>query len=311
MMDAPLSHENQTSSQSSSSSVIVGKQTVVVGGDASEHVIKSQSEISASSSPSLVNILPTSSYTSLKMVEITPIITTSVKGATLAESMSPRMSELVTPVSFSSQIASNIDPSKSVMVTDISSSITVPNVVPDSSSHSLCKKYRTIASDGSLSLEKALSTLTCDLRYESAVRFISTNGDSLQLKEGCELVDQQTRTCSGFNTNVWLNGSHPKVPGTTAMEVCIKSSDRVEFIYDYCRCERKDIFFVELCTTEDIDGTKDAFYVYRLFPLFKSKGNSKDAKDCNFKYCTEIQPGMLQFFIANYFCCFLLLLILM
>ena len=296
MMEAPLNQENQTSLPSpsssssavikiSSSSVIEGKEqesNIVV--TASDHVVDDSSQVMpVSSTPLLVVNMTTSSFSEV-------VKTTKIKSLMETAFLTPsKVSEVLS--NSSSQMVNNIDPSKSLTMMDLSSLIqTVPVVAPETTSRTLCSDYRTVASDGSLSLDKALSTLSCDLKYDSAVRFISTSGDSLQLKEGCQTGDQQTRTCSGFDTNVWLNGSHPKVPGTTAMEVCIKSSGSVEFFYDYCRCERKDIFFVELCNAED-GNTEDKFYVYRLYPLFKSKGNEKDAKDCTLKYCTEIQPG--------------------
>ena len=185
----------------------------------------------------------------------------------------------------------NVYPSRSLMITDVVASSSVTVTVPETT-FTLCKNYKTVTDDGSLSLGKALSFMTCDLKYQSAVRFVSTSGDSLQLKEGCELDDQEKRTCSGFDTNVWLNGIHPTVAGTTVMQVCVKSTAKTNLFYDkdYCRCEQKDVFFVELCTG---DREEDLFYVYRLFPLFKSKGNKQDSKECILKYCTELKSGMV------------------
>ena len=142
----------------------------------------------------------------------------------------------------------------------------------------------------------SLGEPTCDLNYQSAVRFTTKDHVNLQLKTGCTVTDQFFKKCSSSREHVWMNGSHPTTPGSVhVMEVCINKNNNNNnngiltwFNSEYCRCERKDIFFVELCTTEDEDGTKDAFYVYRLFPLFKSKGNNRDAKDCTLKHCTRL-----------------------
>lgn len=164
---------------------------------------------------------------------------------------------------------------------------------------SLCNNYRTLVDEerrsSRLKLYDTKNNSRCDLKYESAVRFVSKDdGINLQLKEGCKLVDQFTRTCSSLNTNVWLpEGSHPQSSGTAhALQVCIKSSGASKFFDEnYCQCERKQILLVELCENAE-DRVGAGFYVYRLFPLFKSTGNTDDAKDCLLNYCTNLQKDL-------------------
>ena len=164
----------------------------------------------------------------------------------------------------------------------------------------LCNNYKTVVDPNRRLKFINFGAATCDLNYQSAVRFRTDDHVNLQLREGCKEIDQIVRTCSSSRSHAWINGSHPTTTGSIhTMEVCINTPDENNandvnkysyWPYDknYCRCERKDIFFVELCNGKD-GNTEDVFYVYRLFPLFKSKGNEKNGKDCILKYCTHLQ----------------------
>ena len=201
--------------------------------------------------------------------------------STLHTPSSPTISSVIHP---SSSLSSYLPISTSESIT--TTPIDINN--KHQTSPTLCKDYKTIVDEERRSRFKIYGKTTCELKYQSAVRFMSKDNVNLQLKEGCRLIDQFTRTCSSFNVNVWINRSHPTVPGSIhIMQVCIKASNSDKFFdEDYCRCERKEVFFVELCTG---DREEDLFYVYRLFPLFKSKGNKQDSKECILKYCTNLQ----------------------
>ena len=242
-------------------------------------------------------------------VSVTEVVSVAAVVSTTEAKISPStMTNSEVMESSSSSMEGNMDestssliqPSKSSEATDValtSSSVMVQPPKKDAEPLSLCNNYRTIISDETLSLANVLATLSCELKYQPAVRFLSNGNNNLRIKEGCTLDDQFTKTCSRFDTNVWLNGSHPTVSGLTAMEVCVKSSEKSAaalFDQGYCTCERKNVFFVELCNGDggsDTGNEGGEFYVYRLFPLFKSQGNLKDAKDCVLDYCTEHQPG--------------------
>jgi len=137
----------------------------------------------------------------------------------------------------------------------------------------------------------------CDLAFYPAIRFVSSRGESLQMKEGCQVGDQLTNTCSLHYSSVWLNATHPTEDGLNVVEICVQPEAQISSIQfnnlfntEYCQCKRKQLAYIEKCSDEENEGSH--FYVYRFFPLYKSLNNELDSKECSTRYCFQVQPGM-------------------
>ena len=75
----------------------------------------------------------------------------------------------------------------------------------------LCENYATIIDDSRL-FSYPYREYKCDFFYESAVRFISSKGLSLQLKEKCSSEETNaTRYYCGGNGLTYLEQSHPDI----------------------------------------------------------------------------------------------------
>ena len=138
------------------------------------------------------------------------------------------------------------------------------------------------------------------IRYYSAVRFKSSRGDDLQLKENCDVSDQFQRRCSASNSHAWLIAQHPNHTtvdgGVHVNELCMRTGRRtnmIPFDLDFCTCDRRQMVLIQRCV--DTRGGSDvvnSFFVYRLTPLFPSGEIEKKAKECTLRYCvTEKRQG--------------------
>ena len=92
-------------------------------------------------------------------------------------------------------------------------------------------------------------------RYYSAVRFKSSNGQNLHLKDTCDVTDQFQRRCSASNAHAWLESQHPTqhntmTNGDRAVQVitaCLRTAfvtKQVPFDLNYCKCDRREMLMV-------------------------------------------------------------------
>ena len=149
----------------------------------------------------------------------------------------------------------------------------------------LCKNYATIIDDSRL-FSNPYREYKCDFFYKSAVRFISSNGSNLQLKEKCSSNETNaTRYYCGGNGLTYLEQSHPDIAdGPTQVSVCVNtffatvlSSGSAGFSSNFfprpsCRCNYRQNILVQNCS---------GFYVYQLHPV------AHPELDCPARYCTE------------------------
>ena len=149
----------------------------------------------------------------------------------------------------------------------------------------LCENYATIIDDSRL-FSNPYSEYKCDFFYKSAVRFISSNGSNLQLKEKCSSNETNaTRYYCGGNGLTYLEQSHPDIAdGPTQISVCVNtffatvfgsSSTAVSsnfFPRPSRKCNYRQNILVQNCS---------GFYVYQLHPVTHSE------LDCPARYCTE------------------------
>ena len=149
----------------------------------------------------------------------------------------------------------------------------------------LCKNYATIIDDSRL-FSNPYREYKCDFFYKSAVRFISSNGSNLQLKEKCSSNETNaTRYYCGGNGLTYLEQSHPDIAdGPTQISVCVNTffatvfgsgSTVVSsnfFPRPSCKCNYRQNILVQNCS---------GFYVYQLHPV------THPELDCPARYCTE------------------------
>ena len=149
----------------------------------------------------------------------------------------------------------------------------------------LCENYATIIDDSRL-FSNPYREYKCDFFHKSAVRFISSNGSNLQLKEKCSSNETNaTRYYCGANGLTYLEQSHPDIAdGPTQISVCVNTffatvfgsgSTAVSsnfFPRPSCKCNYRQNILVQNCSR---------FYVYQLHPV------AHPELDCPARYCTE------------------------
>ena len=88
----------------------------------------------------------------------------------------------------------------------------------------LCENYATIIDDSRL-FSNPYREYKCDFFYKSAVRFISSKGLNLQLKENCSSEETNaTRYYCGGNGLTYLEQSHPDIAdGPTQISACVNT----------------------------------------------------------------------------------------
>ena len=169
---------------------------------------------------------------------------------------------------------------------------------------SLCDSYATIVDDSRL-FSNSLKERKCDLFFKRAVRFMSSDGKDLKLKENCssDEVDKLRYYCGGDGLT-YIEQLHPDesdIP--TPASLCINSffdsvtnSDFRNFklredIFPRpdCICNNRQYILVQNCS---------GFYVYQLFPI------SPVIHACPARYCTE-KLGKYRFFQLLIFLFFL------
>ena len=165
--------------------------------------------------------------------------------------------------------------------TTLTSTEEITTTKPPQKTHSLCENYATIIDDSRLFLNPSEEN-KCDFYFRKAVRFISSDGKDLQLKENCsnEEVNQLRYYC-GSSGLTYMEQLHPEksdIPSTAS--VCVNT------FFDYtsdleredifprpdCKCNRRQNILVQNCS---------GFYVYQLFPI------SLNRYQCAARYCTE------------------------
>ena len=251
-----------------------------------------------------------------QQVKTTPSISLSVSASTMPQlnapntlvSMSqshlPTSSSMATVMMSSSMSINNITTNMSLfsnginattsLLTSLVSSTSIPTK-DEMKLFSLCGSYKTIVDDSRISTSGTLSSLRshdCDLEYFNAVRFVTTKGESLKVKEGCTPVDQVDRSCSSHTSNVWLKGNaNPNITGPQILPICIKQDigSGFPFLTSYCDCDRTEFIFAERCQTKQ----GEEFFVYRLYPIFHNKEDKRDAKKCAYRYCHELEAGKI------------------
>ena len=127
-------------------------------------------------------------------------------------------------------------------------------------------------------------------RYQSAVRFKSSSGKDLKLKESCDITDQFKRRCSASNSHVWLTtpvqDPDYTTKGVQVRDLCMRTGRNdgllIPLDLKYCKCDRKQLMLVQQCV--DV-CTSNTFLVYRLSPLFLSDADDVQAKSCAIRYC--------------------------
>ena len=149
----------------------------------------------------------------------------------------------------------------------------------------LCENYATIIDDSRL-FSNPYREYKCDFFHKSAVRFISSNGSNLQLKEKCSSNETNaTRYYCGGNGLTYLEQSHPDIAdGPTQISVCVNTffatvfgsgSTAVSsnfFPRPSRKCNYRQNILVQNCS---------GFYVYQLHPV------THPELDCPARYCTE------------------------
>ena len=152
---------------------------------------------------------------------------------------------------------------------------------------SLCESYATIVDDSRL-FSNPLKERKCDLFFKRAVRFMSSDGKNLKLKENCssDEVDKLRYYCGG-NGLTYMEQLHPEesdIP--TPASLCINTflgfstnSDFRNFKFREdifprtdCECNNRQYILVQNCS---------GFYVYQMFPI------SPVHLECPARYCTE------------------------
>ena len=149
----------------------------------------------------------------------------------------------------------------------------------------LCKNYATAIDDSRL-FSNPYREYKCDFFYKSAVRFISSKGLNLQLKENCSSEETNaTRYYCGGNGLTYLEQSHPDIADVpTQISVCVNTffatvfgSSSTGFSSNFfprpsCKCNYRQNILVQNCS---------GFYVYQLHPV------AHPELDCPARYCTE------------------------
>ena len=175
-------------------------------------------------------------------------------------------------------------------VTEETSTTKAPNTSPNSlhEHQNLCKSYATIVDDSRLFSNPAKEN-KCDFYFKRAVRFVSSDGGNLQLKEKCndEDVNEFRYYCGGAGLT-YLEQLHPsKSDVPTLSSVCtntffVKGSLVVgnNIPRPDCKCNSRQNILVQNCS---------GFYVYQLLPI------SHVDLECPARYCT-VELRKFQFY---------------
>ena len=166
-------------------------------------------------------------------------------------------------------------------MTTLTSTEEITTAKPPQRTHSLCENYETIIDDSRLFLNPSEEN-KCEFYFRKAVRFISSDGKNLQLKENCsnEEVNQLRYYCGSYGIT-YMEQLHPEIS-----DVPLTASVCVNTFFDYssdlqredifprpdCKCNRRQNILVQNCS---------GFYVYRLAPI------SLIRYQCAARYCTE------------------------
>ena len=124
----------------------------------------------------------------------------------------------------------------------------------------------------------------CDFHFKTAVRFMSSKGENLQLKENCtnEEVNQFRYYCGGVGLT-YIEQLHPEISDVPSRaSVCVNTfidSNPTTLLFTEdilptpdCNCNIRQNIFVQNCS---------GFYIYQLFPI------SYFWLECPARYCTE------------------------
>lgn len=159
----------------------------------------------------------------------------------------------------------------------------------------LCENYATVVDDSRL-FSNSLKERKCDFYYKTAVRFMSSDGKNLQLKEKCSDDEVEgLRYYCGSDGLTYMEQLHPKESITpTPATVCVNTffdtsinTATFQFREDVfprpdCKCNSRHYILVQNCS---------GFYVYQLVPV------SPVEVECPARYCTEK-------FSKYIFCCY-------
>ena len=146
----------------------------------------------------------------------------------------------------------------------------------------LCENYATIVDDTRLFSDQSMEN-KCDFYFKTAVRFISSDGVNLQLKEHCNNEDvNKFRYYCGSAGLTYMEQRHPEISNVPIRaSVCMNTfidSDPPNFLTEYvfprpdCKCNSWQSILVQNCS---------GFYVYQLVPI------SHFRLECPARYCTE------------------------
>ena len=167
-------------------------------------------------------------------------------------------------------------------VTEETTTTKAPNAttMPLHKYQNLCENYATIVDDSRL-FSNPVRENKCDFYFKKAVRFMSSDGGNLQLKEKCndEDVNEFRYYCGGSGLT-YLEQLHPnKSDVPTVSSVCMKTffAKGPEVVGNNiprpdCKCNSRQNILVQNCS---------GFYVYQLLPI------SHVDLECPARYCTE------------------------
>ena len=144
----------------------------------------------------------------------------------------------------------------------------------------LCENYATIVDDSRLFSNPSVEN-KCDFYFKTAVRFMSSDGKNLQLKENCsnEDVNNFRYYCGGAGLT-YIEQLHPeKSDVPTRASLCVNTffdsaPNLREDIFPRpdCKCNSRQNILVQNCS---------GFYVYQIAPI------SHFRLQCPARYCTE------------------------
>ena len=183
----------------------------------------------------------------------------------------------------------NLTNTEEVKTTKVPTTTTISLQKPQN----LCDNYATIVDDSRL-FSNPLKEKKCDFYFKTAVRFMSSDGRNLQLKEKCstEEVEELRYYCGGAGLT-YLDQLHPnKSDVPTRASVCINTffvhSQKIardDIPRPDCKCNSVQNILVQNCS---------GFYVYQLPPI------SHYQLQCPARYCTEELSKYYVTAITNY-----------
>lgn len=147
----------------------------------------------------------------------------------------------------------------------------------------LCENYATVVDDSRL-FSNPLEENKCDFYFKTAVRFMTSKGGNLQLKDNCSNGElNELRFYCGSAGLTYIEQLHPeKSDVPSQVSVCINTFfDTVDFRSDDifpsqdCKCNSRQNILVQNCS---------GFYVYQIVPIVPI---SRVRLECPARYCTE------------------------